>query len=253
VGFRNPLSVASSVDTRTASGGAGVRAYQQTSGTLTNGVLEYLTGLPGVSSSTLQLLTTGLTGGGAGSSSFELTGSGHHSKVAPALALRVEQDLTQAGNPYVGRAFLSADQVLINGKVTGSSTVLDSRVIARSFTPAGTGVLPNIPANGAKQSGIGPDPAIADIVTTQACVALVVALFRVSPNAAGGAALPSIVVNGAGIGSAVIRSPLDETRVVIGVANLIAGANSLGLRVDASLVAVNWLGASIGAILGNAE
>jgi hypothetical protein len=51
----------------------------------------------------------------------------------------------------------------------------------------------------------------------------------------------------------VIRSPLDETRVVIGVANLIAGANSLGLRVDASLVAVNWLGASIGAILGNAE
>lgn len=243
MGFRNPLSTASAVDTRTAAGGAGVRAYQQTTGTLSYGVLEYLTGVTGVDPATLALLATGVEAGGP--TSFELTGAGHHSVTGPKLALKVEQS---AGS-YLSRASVAATEVILGGKVTGSSTVLDSKVIARSYAPSSS----TIAANGSRQSGIGADPAIANIVTGQACTALVIAGFRASPAAAGGATIPTVYVNGVSIGSGVIRQAVDETHNVFGVADLTAGANSLSLRVDASIVAANWTSSWVAALLGNHE
>lgn len=115
MGFRNPLSTASAVDTRTAAGGAGVRAYQQTAGTLSNGVLEYLSGVTGVDPATLALLFTG--NATDGSSSFDLTGAGFAGVPGPKLSLRVAKDFTQPGTPYVSRVFLFASQAILNGQV----------------------------------------------------------------------------------------------------------------------------------------
>lgn len=98
MGFRNPATTATAVDTGRGLSDAGVRLFQDLSvPAVPRGVAEWRTGLMDANA------TVALAGGGSGGSAFTIYGGATQLTAAPALALNVE---AQAAGGYAGVARL---------------------------------------------------------------------------------------------------------------------------------------------------
>lgn len=157
MGFRDPVTSATDVDTGRGLADAGVRLFQDLSiPSVPRGVAEWRTGLMDRNA------TAELSGGGSGGSNFAISGGATEGVNAPELDLNVEGAGIGGYVPVarlLGAAggFLIDGPVVVQGQQLGQPPVTNGRTAnvvglavaaASSASPAGTGLtLPVLPAD----------------------------------------------------------------------------------------------------------